>query len=60
MTRASEIHLVRNPNWDKSLDYKPAYLDEIDNLQGNDDPGIASRQHPRRPEHDQRRLRAAA
>ena len=37
------IHLVRNPNWDKSLDYKPAYLDEIDNLQGNDDPGIASR-----------------
>lgn len=37
------IHLVRNPNWDKKLDYKPAYLDEIDNLQGNDDPGIASR-----------------
>src|SRR6478752_3264543 len=37
------IHLVRNPNWDKSLDYKPAYLDEIDNLQGNDDPGIATR-----------------
>src|SRR4051812_26431190 len=37
------IHLVRNPNWDKSLDYKPAYLDEIDNLSGNDDPGIASR-----------------
>jgi peptide/nickel transport system substrate-binding protein len=37
------IHLVRNPNWDKSLDYRPAYLDEIDNLQGNDDPGVASR-----------------
>jgi peptide/nickel transport system substrate-binding protein len=37
------IHLVRNPNWDKSLDYKPAYLDEIENLQGNDDPGIATR-----------------
>ena len=37
------IHLVRNPNWDKSLDFKPAYLDEIDNLQGNDDPGIATR-----------------
>ena len=37
------IHLVRNPNWDKSLDFKPAYLDEIDNLQGNDDPGVASR-----------------
>ena len=28
--RASGIHLVRNPNWDKSTDYKPAYLDEID------------------------------
>ena len=37
------IHLVRNPNWDKSLDYRPAYLDEIDNLEGNDDPGVASR-----------------
>src|SRR3954451_10508510 len=37
------IHLVRNPNWDKSLDFKPAYLDEIDTLEGNDDPGIASR-----------------
>ena len=37
------IHLVRNPNWDKSTDYKPAYLDEIDNLEGNDDPGVASR-----------------
>ena len=37
------IHLVRNPNWDKKLDFKPAYLDEIENLQGNDDPGVASR-----------------
>jgi peptide/nickel transport system substrate-binding protein len=23
------IHLVRNPNWDKSKDFRPAYLDEI-------------------------------
>ena len=23
------IDLVRNPNWDKSTDYRPAYLDEI-------------------------------
>ena len=38
------IHLVRNPSWDKSTDYKPAYLDEIDNLEGNDDTGVASRQ----------------
>ncbi len=37
------IHLVRNPNWDKATDYKPAYLDEIDNLSGNDDPDVASR-----------------
>src|SRR3954468_4876571 len=35
------IHLVRNPSWDKSLDFKPAYLDEIDNLEGNDDPSVA-------------------
>jgi peptide/nickel transport system substrate-binding protein len=27
---------VRNPSWDKSTDYKPAYLDEIDNPRGND------------------------
>jgi len=37
------IHFVRNPNWDKSLDFKPAYLDEIDNLEGNDDTAIAGR-----------------
>jgi peptide/nickel transport system substrate-binding protein len=37
------IKLVRNPNWDKSTDYKPAYLDEIDMPQGNDDTTIASR-----------------
>ena len=37
------IHLVRNPSWDKSQDIRPAYLDEIDNLEGNDDPGVSSR-----------------
>src|SRR3954447_3246620 len=37
------IHLVRNPNWDKSTDFKPAYLDEIEALQGNDDTTVASR-----------------
>jgi peptide/nickel transport system substrate-binding protein len=40
---AKKIHLVRNPNWDKSTDFKPAYLDEINNLEGNDDPDVASR-----------------
>ena len=37
------IHLVRNPNWDKSLDFKPAYLDEVDIPEGNDDTTVASR-----------------
>jgi peptide/nickel transport system substrate-binding protein len=37
------IHLVRNPNWEKATDYKPAYVDEIDMPQGNDDTTVASR-----------------
>jgi len=37
------IKLVRNPRWDASTDYKPAYLDEIDMPQGNDDTTVASR-----------------
>jgi peptide/nickel transport system substrate-binding protein len=37
------IQLVRNPNWDRSTDYKPAYLDEIEMPQGNDDTAVASR-----------------
>jgi peptide/nickel transport system substrate-binding protein len=37
------IHLVRNPNWDASTDFRPAYLDEIDMPQGNDDTTVASR-----------------
>jgi peptide/nickel transport system substrate-binding protein len=37
------IHLVRNPNWDARIDYRPAYLDEIDMPQGNDDTTVASR-----------------
>lgn len=38
------IHLVRNPNWDQSTDTRPAYLDEIDIRQGNDDPVVSSRE----------------
>ncbi len=49
------INLVRNPNWDKALDFKPAYLDQIDMPQGNDDTTVAVAQDPQRPEHDQRR-----
>jgi peptide/nickel transport system substrate-binding protein len=42
-TPGSEIRLVRNPNWDASTDYKPAYLDSITIKEGND-PDVASRQ----------------
>jgi peptide/nickel transport system substrate-binding protein len=38
-----KIHLVRNPNWDAATDYKPAYVDEIEMPQGNDDTTVASR-----------------
>jgi peptide/nickel transport system substrate-binding protein len=38
-----DIHIVRNPNWDKSTDFRPAYLDEVDMPQGNDDTTVASR-----------------
>jgi peptide/nickel transport system substrate-binding protein len=37
------IHLVRNPNWDESTDFRPAYVDEIDMPQGNDDTAVAAR-----------------
>jgi peptide/nickel transport system substrate-binding protein len=37
------IHLVRNPSWDKSTDFRPAYLDEIDMPEGNDDTTVSSR-----------------
>ena len=39
----SEIRLVRNPNWDKATDYKPAYLDSITIKEGAD-PDVAARQ----------------
>jgi peptide/nickel transport system substrate-binding protein len=37
------IHLVRNPNWDANTDFRPAYVDEIDMPQGNDDTTVAAR-----------------
>jgi len=37
------ITLVRNPNWNKSLDYRPAYLNQINIQEGNDDATVASR-----------------
>lgn len=37
------IQIVRNPSWDKSTDYRPAYVDEISIEEGNDDLTVASR-----------------
>jgi peptide/nickel transport system substrate-binding protein len=42
-TPGNVIKLVRNPNWDASTDYKPAYLDSITIKQGTD-PQVGSRQ----------------
>jgi peptide/nickel transport system substrate-binding protein len=39
----SKIELVRNPNWEESTDYKPAYVDSILIEEGND-AQVASRQ----------------
>jgi peptide/nickel transport system substrate-binding protein len=37
------IQIVRNPNWSKATDYRPAYLDEIDIQEGNNDLTSAAR-----------------
>ena len=37
------ITIIRNPNWDKATDYRPAYLDEIDIQEGNDNLAIAAK-----------------
>ena len=42
-TPGKEILLERNPNWDPSTDYRPAYLDEIDIKEGFTDTASASR-----------------
>jgi peptide/nickel transport system substrate-binding protein len=38
------IELVRNPNWDKSKDYRPAYVDEILIRTNASDAAVAARQ----------------
>ena len=40
---AKSIELVRNPNWDKSTDYRPAYVDQVHVDEGNSDATVASR-----------------
>jgi peptide/nickel transport system substrate-binding protein len=37
------IRLVRNPNWDRATDFRPAHLDEIVVDEGNDDLTAAAR-----------------
>jgi peptide/nickel transport system substrate-binding protein len=37
------IHLVRNPNWSPETDNRPAYVDEIEILEGNGDPTVMGR-----------------
>ncbi|MCX6371264.1 MAG: ABC transporter substrate-binding protein [Solirubrobacterales bacterium] len=39
-----KINLVRNPNWDRSTDFRKAYLDKINIEEGNNDATVASRQ----------------
>jgi peptide/nickel transport system substrate-binding protein len=38
------IHLIRNKNWDKSTDFRPAYLDTINYKEGVSDPTVMTRQ----------------
>ncbi len=38
------IDLVRNPNWDKTTDYRPAYVDEIQMTTNESDASIAAQQ----------------
>ena len=54
------IDIVRNPNWDKSTDYRPAYLDEIKIEEGNDDLATASRRALNGSRHGVLRRRLAA
>jgi peptide/nickel transport system substrate-binding protein len=42
-TSGKEIQLVRNPNWDPSTDWRPAYLDSIDVQEGFTDTDSASK-----------------
>lgn len=42
--QGKSIALVRNPNWDKSTDYKPAYLDAINWSTNNSNGSVAAQQ----------------
>jgi peptide/nickel transport system substrate-binding protein len=38
-----QIHLVRNPNWKQGQDSRPAYVDEVQINEGNDDATVSAR-----------------
>jgi len=38
-----KIEIVRNPNWSKDTDYRPAYFDSVTIEEGNDDTTVAER-----------------
>jgi peptide/nickel transport system substrate-binding protein len=38
-----QIHLIRNPNWKEGQDSRPAYVDEVQINEGNDDPTVSAR-----------------
>ena len=40
----TSIHLVRNPNWDKATDFRPAYLDEIRMTTNQTDASVGAQQ----------------
>jgi peptide/nickel transport system substrate-binding protein len=42
-TPGKEIKLVRNPNWDPDIDFRPAYLDSVEFQEGFEDTASASR-----------------
>ena len=47
------VRLVRNANWRAATDYRPAYLDRIQIVEGNDDRASPPK-GPRRPAHGDR------
>ena len=60
MRARQEIEIVRNPNWDKCTDYRPAFLDSITIEEGNDDLATAARRTLNGSDSDLLRRRPAA
>ncbi len=56
---SKRLTLVRNPSWDKSTDFKPAYFDRIE-VTCCSDATVAAQQDTHRPGLPERRLRRSA